>query len=53
MKAKNLISILKKNPEANVIIWDGQDNWDLSNADHDINGIEIVLTNDTMIDLNT
>ena len=45
MKASQLIKILEKNPDADVIFWDGEDNHDINEAELDvINEIEIVLT---------
>ena len=44
MKGKDLIPLLQANPEADIIFWDGIDNWDVNKADLDsVNETEIVL----------
>lgn len=44
MKAKDIIPLLKANPEADLIFWDGEDNWDINNVELDsINKKEIIF----------
>jgi hypothetical protein len=44
MKAKDVIKLLEANPEADLIFWDGDDNWDIENVELDaVNGIEIIF----------
>lgn len=50
MKAKELIKVLQENPEADVIFWNGEDNYDIDGAELDaVNGIEFVLSNSWLI----
>ena len=44
MKAKHIIQLLQDNPEADLIFWDGDDNYDIENVELDaVNGIEIIF----------
>ena len=46
MKAKELIKILEQHPNSDVIFWDGDDNWDVEEAEIDsFNGVDMVLVN--------
>lgn len=45
MKAKEIIKLLEANPEADLIFWDGNDNFDVENIELDvINKSEIVIS---------
>ena len=44
MKAKEIVELLQKNPEADLIFWTGDDNFDIENVELDaVNGMEIVF----------
>lgn len=44
MKAKDIIELLQANPEADLIFWAGDDNFDIENVELDTcNKIEIVF----------
>ena len=45
MKAKDLAMVLLQHPDAEVIFWDGEDNWEVDEVELDaINGIEFVIS---------
>lgn len=51
MKASELIKVLEKHPNADVIFWDGNDNFDITDAElDDCNKIEICLSCNWLID---
>lgn len=52
MIAKTLIKILEKNPDANVIIYDGIKNRDITHVKQFYKLNEFELSNDLMIDAN-
>jgi len=44
MKAKEIILLLQENPEADLILWNGEDNFDIKNVELDaINKKEIIF----------
>ena len=44
MKAKEIILLLQENPEADLILWNGEDNFDINNVELDaINKKEIIF----------
>lgn len=50
MKAKDIISLLEANPEADLILWDGEENWEMTNVELDaINNSEIVFEAQTSV----
>jgi hypothetical protein len=45
MKGKDILKLIQDNPEADLIFWDGEDNWNVNTAELDaVNESEIVLT---------
>ena len=52
MKGKELIKLIQENPEADIIFWDGEDNYNIDNAELDvINGTEIILNQDNTVNI--
>ena len=52
MKGKELIKLIQENPEADIIFWDGKDNYNIDNAELDvINGTEIILNQDNTVNI--
>ena len=52
MKGKELIKLIQENPEADIIFWDGKDNYNIDNAELDvINRTEIILNQDNTVNI--
>ena len=52
MKGKELIKLIQENPEADIIFCDGEDNYNIDNAELDvINGTEIILNQDNTVNI--